>query len=226
MSRAVLLFSGGLDSTTLLWWLLDQKYEVECLSVGYGQRHGRELDSARAVVGRATADGHPVTLSVFEFPQFARLVPTSALTLGADVPHGHYENETMKATVVPNRNMVLLALGIARAISTKAQAVAYAAHSGDHTIYPDCRPEFVEAMRGAAALCDWSQVDLLAPFLRMSKADIVAQGIQLGAPYALTWTCYEGQEVACGRCGSCTERVEAFRAAGTTDPVRYKEKKR
>jgi 7-cyano-7-deazaguanine synthase len=140
------------------------------------------------------------------------------------VPEGHYEEESMKQTVVPNRNMILLALAGAWAISTKSDAIAYAAHSGDHAIYPDCRPEFTEAMSDALRLCDWHEVKLMRPFLYptpMSKADIVKLGTSLGVPFELTWSCYKGGEKHCGKCGTCVERVEAFQLAGVEDPTEY-----
>lgn len=127
----------------------------------------------------------------------------------------------MKLTVVPNRNMILLALAGAWAVSTKSEAIAYAAHAGDHAIYPDCRPEFAEAMQGALLLCDWHPVRIARPFLAMSKADLVKLGAELGVPFALTWSCYKGGDKHCGKCGTCVERREAFELAGVPDPTKY-----
>jgi len=137
------------------------------------------------------------------------------------VPAGHYTNETMKLTVVPNRNMIMLSVAIGWAVSGKADAVAYAAHAGDHTIYPDCRPAFIEAIRQAAALCDWHRVELLTPFVGKTKRDIVRLGAELDVPFGQTWSCYVGGEVHCGRCGTCVERREAFKSAGVDDPTVY-----
>ena len=138
-----------------------------------------------------------------------------------EVPEGHYTEESMKQTVVPNRNMIFLSVAAARAIAGGVQHLFYAAHAGDHAIYPDCRPVFVSAMETALHLCDWQDITLHAPYLHLSKADIVKIGINLGVDYSLTWTCYRGEALACGRCGSCTERLEAFREAGVEDPVEY-----
>ncbi len=138
-----------------------------------------------------------------------------------DVPLGHYEAENMKATIVPNRNMVFLAVATAWAISQKAQYIAYAAHSGDHAIYPDCRPEFADAMAQAIKLADWHPVELLRPFVSKTKAEIVKLGQELGVPYQWTWSCYQGGSVHCGACGTCIERREAFALAGVPDPTEY-----
>jgi 7-cyano-7-deazaguanine synthase len=126
----------------------------------------------------------------------------------------------MKLTVVPNRNMVMLAVATAWAVSAKCEAVAYGCHAGDHTIYPDCRPEFTEAMEGAMLLCDFVPVRLDRPFLHMTKGQIARLGVALGVPYEQTWTCYEGADQPCGKCGACQERAEAFAYAGVNDPLK------
>ena len=117
--------------------------------------------------------------------------------------------------------MILLALAAGWAISQKADAVAYAAHSGDHAIYPDCRSEFADAMRHAIGLADWHKVDLIRPFVEFTKADVVRRGAALGVPFAETWSCYKGKALHCGRCGTCVERREAFYLAGVADPTPY-----
>lgn len=127
----------------------------------------------------------------------------------------------MKQTVVPNRNMIMLAVAGGWAMGQRADRLAYGAHTGDHTIYPDCRPEFVQAMQGALALADWHRVELVSPFLSFTKADIVARGAELGVDFTQTWSCYEGGDVHCGACGTCYERREAFGAAGVPDPTEY-----
>jgi 7-cyano-7-deazaguanine synthase len=128
----------------------------------------------------------------------------------------------MRVTVVPNRNMILLAVAIGHAIASGADAVAYGAHAGDHAVYPDCRPAFAEAMAEAAGLCHYDPgVTLLRPFIDRTKADIVRLGAALGVPFALTWSCYEGGVRHCGRCGTCVERREAFTLAGVPDPTEY-----
>jgi len=137
------------------------------------------------------------------------------------VPDGHYEDENMKQTVVPNRNMIMLSVAIGHAVAEEFDAVAYAAHGGDHAIYPDCRPEFANAVAQCALLCDWRQIELLRPFINMTKADIAARGAELGVPFDLTWSCYKGREKHCGTCGTCVERREAFQLGSVSDPTEY-----
>lgn len=215
--KTVLLLSGGLDSAVLLYHLKAAGHEVCCLSVDYGQRHSRELAAAARV---AESAGAP--LEVVRLPGLRQVFGAGNSQTGTvPVPHGHYEAESMRLTVVPNRNMVLLALAAARAVAIDASAVAYAAHAGDRAVYPDCRPEFVEAMRRPLGLCDYRPLSLLAPFLATNKAGIVELGSMLKVPFGLTWTCYQGGESHCGRCGADVERRGAFAAAGVSDPTEY-----
>ena len=125
----------------------------------------------------------------------------------------------MKATVVPNRNMILLSIATGWAISTGASSVSYAAHSGDHAIYPDCREEFADAMNNVMEIAGWDKVSLNRPFSPLTKADIVKLGDELNVPLEQTWSCYNGQKLHCGMCGTCIERREAFQLAGITDPT-------
>lgn len=218
--KIILTLSGGMDSAVLLWLLKNQGHEVRCLSVDYGQRHRKELRSAVELARLAGVEHKVVDLSAVR-----ELMAGSSQTSDLPVPEGHYAEESMKQTVVPNRNMLLLALAGAWAVSTKSDAIAYAAHTGDHAIYPDCRPEFTEAMEKAFQLCDWHPVKLIRPFLQpkpMTKADITKLGQGLGVPFGLTWSCYKGEEVHCGKCGTCVERIEAFQLAGVPDPTEYK----
>ena len=129
----------------------------------------------------------------------------------------------MKSTVVPNRNMILLSVATGHALSIKAGQIAYAAHSGDHAIYPDCRNEFAEAMANVIMLADWERVELIRPFVDWTKADIVRRGAELSVPFAKTWSCYKGGDLHCGRCGTCIERREAFDLAKVIDPTPYAE---
>lgn len=219
--KIVLSYSGGLDSTVLLYYL---KYklgnEVRALSVYYGQRHEKELQSASEITRLTSTEHRIADLSnmAFLFTGSSQTSPDIA------VPEGHYAEESMKLTVVPNRNMVLLSLATAWAVSSKSEAVAYAAHAGDHAIYPDCRPEFTEAMEDAMRLCDWHSVRLLRPFLYpspMDKTAIVKLGAELGVPFDKTWSCYKGGDLHCGKCGTCVERREAFQLSGVPDPTKY-----
>ncbi len=216
-SSMVLTLSGGLDSTVLAAWAKSHGHKVRCLSVDYGQRHHRELFSAMAVAKALGLEHKTINLSALR----EIMGGSSQTSPDIAVPLGHYAEESMKLTVVPNRNMILLALAGAWAVATKSEYVAYAAHTGDHAIYPDCRPEFADAMGKALGLCDWHQVAIFRPFIALTKGEIVKIGERVGAPMHLTWTCYEGGEVHCGRCGSCTERREAFEVAGVPDPTGY-----
>jgi 7-cyano-7-deazaguanine synthase len=217
--NVVLAYSGGLDSTVLLHHLLADRAGVRCLSVDYGQRHGRELSSAARLCWAAGVE-HQVA----RMAGLRKLLTGSSQTSELPVPEGHYAEESMRLTVVPNRNMLLLAACAAWAVSCRSDAVAYAAHAGDHAVYPDCREEFAAAMAQALSLCDWRPVRLLRPFVGWSKADVVRRGAELKAPLGETWSCYKGGEAHCGRCGTCCERAEAFALAGVPDPTEYEDK--
>jgi len=216
--KTVVLASGGLDSTILLYYLLDRRHELRALSIDYGQRHRRELQAAGNVCRRAGVEHRIADLNAVR-----PLLAGSALTDNVDVPEGHYAEESMKATIVPNRNMILLSIAIGWAVSLKYDGVAYAAHAGDHSIYPDCRPEFVDAMERAAGLCDWQPIAIHRPFVGKTKADLVRIGVELDVPFELTWSCYKGGAAHCGKCGTCVERHEAFERAGVNDPTVYGE---
>jgi 7-cyano-7-deazaguanine synthase len=215
--KTVAVFSGGLDSTVLLHHLRESGDELLSLSIDYGQRHRRELDHAREIAGRLGIEWQLADLSHIR----SLLAGSSQTSPDVPVPHGHYAESSMKQTVVPNRNMIMIAIAAGWAISRRYDRVAYGAHAGDHAIYPDCRPQFVDALRGALSLADWNSVDLFCPFIGMSKADIVRRGASLGVDFASTWSCYEGGELHCGRCGTCFERREAFDQAGIGDPTHY-----
>ena len=215
--KSLVVHSGGMDSTVLLYQLLQAGDEVKALSINYGQRHSRELEAARALCAELGVEHRVADLS-----GLSDLLAGSALTSSdIEVPEGHYAEDNMKATVVPNRNMILLSVAAGWAISSKYDSIAYAAHTGEHSIYPDCRNEFAEALDGAIRLADWHEVSLYRPFVDMTKADIVSVGAKLGVPFEKTWSCYKGQNLHCGRCGTCVERREAFYLAGVEDPTTY-----
>ena len=217
MKRTVIIHSGGMDSTVLLAHLVAEGREVHALSVDYGQRHRRELVAAAEICAH-----YKVPHRIADLRGVTSLFGANALTdAQVAVPEGHYEEASMKATVVPNRNMLLIATAAAWAMSLKATAVAYGAHGGDHAIYPDCRPAFADALDKAIRLADWHEVSLERPFVGMDKTAIVRRGVELGVPFALTWSCYVGGEQHCGKCGTCVERKEAFLRAGVTDPTTY-----
>ena len=201
--NTVLLLSGGLDSVTLLAHLSSEGCDVGCVSFDYGQTHVRELDAARFFSSRYNASHRIVTLpDVFS---------GSALTGDIPMPSGHYSDETMRQTVVPNRNMVMLSIATSIAIQWGASNVAYAAHADDFGVYPDCRPQFIGAMKTAMSLCDWSEINLLAPFAGWGKRDIYRHAVRLGVDVEKTWSCYSGGELPCGKCGACSARREAIK---------------
>lgn len=218
--EAVTLLSGGLDSTTCLSLLLGHygHRQVLALSFDYGQRHrASELAAANRVARHYQVTHHIVNLS-----ELTTLLGSSALTNPQiAVPDGHYAEESMKITVVPNRNAIMLsiAFGIGKAAGAK---VVYAGmHAGDHAIYPDCRPDFVNAFSNAMALAVEGTPYLVVPFLHMTKAEIVKHGAERGVPYKYTYSCYKGALLHCGKCGTCVERKEAFELAGVPDPTIY-----
>lgn len=214
----VMLFSGGLDSTVLLY-NLHVNGGLKALSVNYDQRHKKELDFARQLCVDLN-----VPWDIIDLSNVGHLIAKGSQSGTDPVPLGHYADESMKTTIVPNRNMIMLSIAVGHAITIGAHNVYFAAHSGDHAIYPDCRPEFVYALNGAIHIGNsWTPVDLWAPYIRMSKADIVKEGARLGVPFAKTWSCYLGGDIHCGRCGTCVERREAFVLAGVKDPTTYAE---
>jgi 7-cyano-7-deazaguanine synthase len=213
--KTVLILSGGMDSATLLYDLLAHGDSVEAIGVNYKQRHGKELAYAADL-----CNGLDVRFDVLDLSSLSGfLTGSSQSDPNVPVPFGKYDEPSMKLTVVPNRNMFMLAAAGAVAIARKADRLAYGAHAGDHTIYPDCRPEFVAAMGRAFGLCDWHTLTLHAPYIDMTKGDICKRGVELRVPYEKTWTCYVGGLSPCGKCGSCTERAEAFEFAGIPDPL-------
>lgn len=215
-SKGVLILSGGMDSVTLLHFLTKHlQCEMNAVSFNYGQKHKKELKYAKKQCEELGVEHH-----IIDLPFVGTLFESALLSGGADIPEGHYQAENMKQTVVPNRNMIMSSIAVGYGQSINADFLALGVHAGDHAIYPDCREEFIEALRKAVELSDWNPFTIFAPFQRMTKIEILEIGHQLHPPvdYAKTWTCYKGGEEACGKCGSCQERLEAFEKIGMTDP--------
>ena len=217
----VAVVSGGLDSAVLAHHLRADGWELRLVSFDYGQRHRVELDHATAMAASMGAEHDVVDLRAV-----GALLSGSALTDDAvEVPDGHYTAESMKTTVVANRNAIFAMVATGVAVAEGAGAVGLGIHAGDHAIYPDCRPPFVAAAEHLAKVANEGFVaesfQLLAPFLAWSKADIVTRGAELDVPFAGTWSCYKGGAVHCGTCGTCVERIEAFELAGVPDPTEY-----
>lgn len=221
-TKAITIVSGGLDSTTLAYAVKYDGYDQQILSFNYGQRHKKELAYAKK-----TADILGVPHKIISLGDFGELLKSSALTgnYSKEVPEGHYSAENMAVTVVPNRNAIMLAMAWGVAVSEGAGVLAYGAHAGDRAQYPDCRPEFAEAIEKAFQIGNEgaTKIRLLTPFIHKSKAEIVAIGHQLKVPFENTWSCYKGGDLACGRCGTCVERLEAFAVNNLTDPLPYED---
>jgi 7-cyano-7-deazaguanine synthase len=225
MYKTVVVLSGGMDSVTLLHRVASEvsRFEsvsqsVKAISFNYGQRHSKELDSARENCAQLGIEHKVVDLKVLQ-----ELLGGSALTDDIAVPEGHYAGENMKVTVVPNRNSIMANIAIGWAVSLGFDRVALGVHSGDHAIYPDCRPVFIKALAVLSDVANYKPIDIYAPYLFADKTAIIAEGRNLGVKYETTWTCYKGGEKACGKCGSCTERREAFQSNGIEDPLEYEE---
>jgi 7-cyano-7-deazaguanine synthase len=215
--KVIVLLSGGMDSVTALYHS-DREWEVVgALSFDYGSKHNeRELPFAAHHCAKLNVPHRIIPLH-FIGEHFQ-----STLLKGGDaIPLGHYEAETMKQTVVPFRNGIMLSIAAGLAESRGAQAVVIAAHAGDHAIYPDCREAFMKAMADAVRLGTYAGVEIRRPFIAMSKAEIVRRGAALHVDFAQTWSCYAGGSVHCGACGTCVERREAFLLAGLHDPTTY-----
>ncbi len=218
--KTLVICSGGLDSVTLAHKVAQENELIGLVSFDYGQRHKKELVCARHCAEKLNTD-----FTLIDIANVGRLLSGSALTDDVDVPDGHYAEDSMKITVVPNRNAIMLSIAFGIAASRDADAVAAAVHGGDHFIYPDCRPGFVEAFEAMQrhALEGMNDIRLYTPFVHRSKADIAAEGLKLGIDFTGTWSCYKGGENHCGRCGTCVERREAFHLAGGEDPTVYED---
>lgn len=215
--KVLAIVSGGMDSVTMLHDLHNQGHQLSVVSFDYGQRHVKELE-----VAKANADKLGLDHKIIRMDFLAQLLDNSALTGDVDVPEGHYENENMKLTVVPNRNMIMASIAIGLAVNNGQDAIAMGVHSGDHAIYPDCRPEFISALREVSLIANYEPIDVLAPYLELDKGSIIARGLRIDTmDYSQTWTCYKGLDKACGVCGSCQERLEGFKLNNMEDPIDY-----
>jgi len=241
---SIAVFSGGLDSTTMVYGMLDSGKTPHLLSFNYGQRHKKEL-----VFAERTAQLLGLRWDCIDLSGITGLISNSALTSKGredwsdaqaiapgfvgpiydaeiEVPEGHYAEDNMKATVVPNRNMIMLSIAAGVAVNNSYDSVYTAVHAGDHFVYPDCRPQFIMATNAAAvlgnegfgALPKLEELQavpsfIMAPYLNISKADIASEAIRLKVPFENTWSCYKGESMHCGKCGTCVERLEAIHEA-------------
>ena len=206
-----------MDSVTALHWARSGEEVVAAVGFDYGAKHNaRELPFAAGQAARLGVRFERVRLDFVE-----RLFASDLLHTGGAIPDGHYEAATMRRTVVPFRNAIMLSIACGLAESAGAEGLVIAAHGGDHAIYPDCREDFMQAMGEAMRLGTYAGIALLRPFITLTKAQIAAEGSRLGVDFAQTWSCYKGGEVHCGTCGTCVERREAFLLAGLSDPTAY-----
>ena len=225
--KVVLALSGGMDSTTLLGYYLENMYTVYPVTFLYGSKHNEyEKQAVRDIIdyynqklfacNLPAMDHHFITLDF-------NLFESNLLKSGGDIPEGHYEDTSMKKTVVPGRNMIFASILAGYAESIKANLVGLGVHNGDHAIYPDCRKEFIMAMNTAVYLSSDGIIEIDSPFIKMDKYNILKLGYlnPTATPYHLTRTCYKDQTNSCGKCGSCTERLEAFSKLNLVDPIHY-----
>jgi len=222
--KALVVCSGGLDSVTLAYKVAEEGSLSSLLSFDYGQRHNKEVEFAKHCAQQLN-----VPHIVIDLRQVGAQLAGSALTDDIDIPDGHYAEDSMKITVVPNRNAIMMTIAFGLATSQKADAVAIAVHGGDHYIYPDCRPEFIQAFatmqnHALEGLNESGNIQLYTPYLDTDKTEIARDTAKYNVPVVETWSCYKGQDKHCGRCGTCVERREAFHLAGVTDPTEYIDK--
>jgi 7-cyano-7-deazaguanine synthase len=223
-NKTLVVCSGGLDSVTLAHKVAEERTLSGLVTFDYGQRHNKEIGFAKDCAEALGVPHHVVDISGVG-AMLSGAAFTSALTDDVAVPDGHYAEETMKVTVVPNRNAIMLTIAYGMASAQGLDAVATAVHGGDHFIYPDCRPGFIDAFAQMQnhALEGLGDIELYTPFLKISKADIAAESGRLGLNISKTWSCYKGGDIHCGRCGTCVERIEACHLAGVQDTTVYED---
>jgi len=209
--------SGGLDSTTMLAILLDYEEDVKCLGFNYGSKHNKyEIAAAKKI-----AKYYKVDYKVIDLTNISQLLQSNLLLSGSEIPEGHYQQENMKLTVVPGRNLLFASILAGYAESIGYDAIALGVHKGDHEIYFDCRKEFVKSLDSTIYLSSGMKIEVVTPLINMDKTGIVTEGLELEVPYQLTRTCYCDQEDSCSVCGSCNERLEAFANNNKEDPIKY-----
>lgn len=240
-NKAVISLSGGLDSTCLLMYLLSRGMEVRTYSFYYGQKHNVELKKVKKNIKFLQKKGLPVTHQVIDLEDCFSDSASSLHQGGADIPEGHYADENMKSTVVENRNIIFSSIIYGKALGWANKTgenviITQGLHAGDHAIYPDCRPESQEMARELYKISNWGseKVDFVAPFINIDKAEVLHEGLkamhemlfktaEIRKVLKNTHTCYNpnGKGESCGKCGSCTERLEAFERNGLKDPISY-----
>jgi len=218
--KVVLGLSGGMDSSTLAGYYIEKGYDVYPLVFSYGSKHNQYENACAFKVAESIGCKDP-RFVMLDF--IKALFKSNLLQDQGEIPEGHYEDASMSKTVVPGRNAIFITIMAGYAESIGADTIAVGVHSGDHAIYPDCRPDFINSMTRTIEDSSDGEVTLEAPFLSFDKLDILKIGYAFKTPfpYELTRTCYKDQELSCGKCGSCTERLEAFESLGKEDPINY-----
>jgi 7-cyano-7-deazaguanine synthase len=211
----VIVYSGGLDSTVLLESEAKKGKTIHALNFYYGSKHNK----AERAAARIICSLHSIKFIEINLNFISELFKSDLLQSGGEIPKGHYAEDNMKSTVVPFRNGIMLSIAIGYAESVGAEKVLLASHTGDHAIYPDCRPEFTEAISIAAVTGTQKGISIEAPFSNKTKADIVKLGIEINASFKLAYSCYNGQKRPCLACGTCFERTEAFMLNNIQDPA-------
>jgi 7-cyano-7-deazaguanine synthase len=212
--KIVTIYSGGLDSTVLLYHLQKEGHEQLAITFDYKQTHHKEMIFASMNCGK---------LNIPQYECYLEIPMHVPLTGNGEIPDGYYTDESMKQTIVPSRNATFLSIAWGVAVSLGAEAIAFGAHSGDRPIYPDCRAGFIDHMEKSLQLGTEKNLQILTPLLYKDKTDIVRLGDSLKVDFIKTWSCYKGKKYHCGKCGTCSERKEAFQLAGIKDPTIYKE---
>lgn len=215
--KTLVIFSGGLDSTTALYWAMKNAEKVCTVNFAYGSNHQeQECSAARKIADR-------LGVKLFHIPLTFIGEHFKSALLGGSIPSGEYKQDNMKDTVVPFRNGIMLSVAAGLADSLGYDTIILGNHGGDHFIYPDCRPDFISSMNSAIKSGTDGSVKILSPFCNLSKADIIREGERLGVDFSATYSCYKGGEKHCGICGTCLERKESFRMAGVNDPTKYEQ---
>ena len=217
--KALVVFSGGMDSTVGVYWAKANYKEVETLSFNYGSKHN-DIEYSYAL---KTCEKLGLKNTRIDLDFINKYFKSDLLQSGGDIPEGYYTAENMKSTVVPFRNGIMLAIAAGFAESQDCDVLVLGNHSGDHAIYPDCRESFIDGIKKAIYEGTAKNIEVVSPFCNISKTDICKLGSELGVDFSLTYSCYKGHEKHCGKCGTCTERKESFEQAGIPDPTKYEE---
>lgn len=218
--KALVVLSGGMDSAVVLAYVVKifGPQNIEAITFNYGSKHNEKENKAAVALAQFYKISNHVLVNL---PFINELFKSDLLKSGGEIPEGHYEDPSMKRTVVPFRNGIMLAIAAGYAESINAGSLFIGNHAGDHAIYPDCRDQFIIPMKLAIEEGTYARVSLVSPFCDSTKADIARLGHCLGVPFELTYSCYKGEDKHCGKCGTCYERGEAFKISGVSDPTEY-----